>query len=221
MGPSFLLLAFHGRVEREETRCDPCERLTAALNINQTCSSPPPATIGERQHVLVTEESFDAQYFVAHNKFYEQVLVPKKPEFKGKMIEVDIYEAGKHYVKGRPVEDAQVFTPSIAQPLQKGQVSGLPQSSFEVFRSSTTFTGSASVRQLECDVVMMGFFRDEQKLADCTELKASHQNGVCASVASSALAGRSWRFDGDGLKLLTLGLALAAVIVALVIDKLH
>lgn len=29
--------------------------------------------MGERQHVLVTEESFDAQYYVAHNKFYEQV----------------------------------------------------------------------------------------------------------------------------------------------------
>ncbi|XP_026140617.1 threonylcarbamoyladenosine tRNA methylthiotransferase-like [Carassius auratus] len=136
--------------------------------------------IGERQRVLVTEESFDSQHYVAHNKFYEQVLVPKKPEFKGKMIEVDIYEAGKHYMKGRPVEDAQVFTPSIAQPLQKGQVSGLPQ-----------------------------------------ELKVTHQNGACASVASSALVGRSWRFDADGLKLLSLGLALAAVIVALVIEKLH
>lgn len=53
--------------------------------------------------------------------------MPKKSEFKGKMIEVDIYEAGKHYMKGHPVEDAQVFTPSIAKPLQKGQVSGLPQ----------------------------------------------------------------------------------------------
>uniref|UniRef100_A0A673M5A1 tRNA-t(6)A37 methylthiotransferase n=1 Tax=Sinocyclocheilus rhinocerous TaxID=307959 RepID=A0A673M5A1_9TELE len=83
--------------------------------------------IGERQRVLVTEDSFDSQHYVAHNKFYEQVLVPKKPELKGKMVEVDIYEAGKHYMKGRPVEDARVFTPSIAQPLQKGQVSGLPQ----------------------------------------------------------------------------------------------
>ncbi|KAI7806334.1 putative threonylcarbamoyladenosine tRNA methylthiotransferase-like [Triplophysa rosa] len=86
-----------------------------------------PNNVGERQHVLVTEESFDTQYYVAHNKFYEQVLVPKKSEFKGKMIEVDIYEAGKHYMKGHPAEDAQVFTPSIAKPLQKGQVSGLPQ----------------------------------------------------------------------------------------------
>lgn len=32
--------------------------------------------IGERQHVLVTEESFDAQFYVAHNKFYEQVRKP-------------------------------------------------------------------------------------------------------------------------------------------------
>ncbi|XP_042560231.1 threonylcarbamoyladenosine tRNA methylthiotransferase-like, partial [Clupea harengus] len=83
--------------------------------------------IGERQKVLVTEESFDAQYYVAHNKFYEQVLVPKNPEFKGKMIEVDIYETGKHYMKGRLVEDSPVITPSIAQPLQRGEVSGLTQ----------------------------------------------------------------------------------------------
>ncbi|XP_051999451.1 threonylcarbamoyladenosine tRNA methylthiotransferase-like [Xyrauchen texanus] len=135
--------------------------------------------VGERQHVLVTEESFDSQYYVAHNKFYEQVLVPKKPEFKGKMIEVDIYEAGKHYMKGRPVDDAQVFTPSIAQPLQRGEVSGLPQ-----------------------------------------DLKSSHQNGIHASVDSS-LMGWSWRCEGEGLKLLSLGLALAAIIVAFVIEKLH
>lgn len=56
-----------------------------------------------------------------------QVLVPKRSEFSGKMIEVEIYEAGKHFLKGRPVEDSRPFTPSIAQPLQKGAVSGLAQ----------------------------------------------------------------------------------------------
>lgn len=56
-----------------------------------------------------------------------QVLVPKRAEFKGKMIEVDIYEAGKHFMKGRPVEDSKPFTPSIAVPLRKGEVSGLMQ----------------------------------------------------------------------------------------------
>jgi len=55
------------------------------------------------------------------------VLVPKRPEFKGKMIEVDIYEAGKHFMRGRPVDDGKLFTPSIAAPLQKGEVSGLVQ----------------------------------------------------------------------------------------------
>ncbi|GAA6082016.1 threonylcarbamoyladenosine tRNA methylthiotransferase, partial [Tachysurus ichikawai] len=28
--------------------------------------------VGQRQSVLVTEESFDTQYYVAHNRFYEQ-----------------------------------------------------------------------------------------------------------------------------------------------------
>lgn len=56
-----------------------------------------------------------------------QVLVPKRAEFKGKMIEVDIYEAGKHFLKGQPVEDSKPFTPSIAAPLRKGEVSGLMQ----------------------------------------------------------------------------------------------
>lgn len=67
-----------------------------------------------------------------------QVLVPKKPEFKGKMIEVDIFEAGKHFLRGRPVEDSTVITPSISQPLEKGEISGLSQVSFSFIISITT-----------------------------------------------------------------------------------
>ncbi|KAM6177018.1 threonylcarbamoyladenosine tRNA methylthiotransferase [Erethizon dorsatum] len=83
--------------------------------------------IGEKQQVLVTEESFDSKFYVAHNRFYEQVLVPKNPSFMGKMVEVDIYESGKHFMKGQPVSDARVYTPSISKPLAKGEVSGLTQ----------------------------------------------------------------------------------------------
>uniref|UniRef100_A0A8D2JMY0 tRNA-t(6)A37 methylthiotransferase n=1 Tax=Sciurus vulgaris TaxID=55149 RepID=A0A8D2JMY0_SCIVU len=83
--------------------------------------------IGERQQVLVTEESFDSKFYVAHNRFYEQVLVPKNPPFMGKMVEVDIYESGKHFMKGQPVLDAKVYTPSISKPLARGEVSGLRQ----------------------------------------------------------------------------------------------
>uniref|UniRef100_A0AAY5ECF4 Threonylcarbamoyladenosine tRNA methylthiotransferase n=1 Tax=Electrophorus electricus TaxID=8005 RepID=A0AAY5ECF4_ELEEL len=83
--------------------------------------------VGERQRVLVTEDSFDSQYYVAHNKYYEQVLVPKRPEFKGQMITVDIYDSGKHFMRGRMVKDTAVISPSISRPLQKGEVSGLAQ----------------------------------------------------------------------------------------------
>ncbi|ELW68755.1 CDK5 regulatory subunit-associated protein 1-like 1 [Tupaia chinensis] len=82
-------------------------------------------TIGERQQVLVTEESFDSKFYVAHNRFYEQVLVPKNASFMGKMVEVDIYESGKHFMKGQPVADARVYVPSISPPLAKGEVSGV------------------------------------------------------------------------------------------------
>ncbi|XP_063668875.1 threonylcarbamoyladenosine tRNA methylthiotransferase isoform X2 [Pan troglodytes] len=85
----------------------------------------PAQVIDERQQVLVTEESFDSKFYVAHNQFYEQVLVPKNPAFMGKMVEVDIYESGKHFMKGQPVSDAKVYTPSISKPLAKGEVSGL------------------------------------------------------------------------------------------------
>ncbi|NP_001084956.1 threonylcarbamoyladenosine tRNA methylthiotransferase [Xenopus laevis] len=83
--------------------------------------------IGQKQQVLVTEESFDSQYYVAHNRFYEQVLVPKDPDFMGKMVEVKIFEAGKHFMKGQPVQDSYIYTPSITKPLAKGEVSGLTE----------------------------------------------------------------------------------------------
>lgn len=56
--------------------------------------------VGEIQRVLVTEISYDKKYFVGHNKYYEQVLVPMKKELMGKMITVKIVEASKHSMKG-------------------------------------------------------------------------------------------------------------------------
>lgn len=53
--------------------------------------------------------------------------MPKNPTFMGKMVEVDIYESGKHFMKGQPVSDAKVYTPSISSPLARGEVSGLTE----------------------------------------------------------------------------------------------
>lgn len=106
--------------------------------------------IGERQQVLVTEESFDSKFYVAHNRFYEQVLVPKNPAFMGKMVEVDIYESGKHFMKGQPVSDAKVYTPSISKPLAKGEVSGLTEELRNKLghHLSSTSRGSSSSRTM-------------------------------------------------------------------------
>lgn len=100
--------------------------------------------VGERQRVLVTEESFDSNYYVAHNPFYEQVLVPKDPVLMGKMVEVNIYEAGKHFMKGQPVSDARVYTASITRPLAKGEVSSLTEEFRHVPQNGTKWKAHQS-----------------------------------------------------------------------------
>lgn len=58
--------------------------------------------------------------------------MPKNPAFMGKMVEVDIYESGKHFLKGQPVSETRVYTPSISKPLAKGEVSGLTKVSYKL-----------------------------------------------------------------------------------------
>ena len=60
--------------------------------------------IGEVQDVLVTEVAHDKIHFVAHNCYYEQVLVPMKEEYMGKIITVKIISASKHSMKGEPLK---------------------------------------------------------------------------------------------------------------------
>ncbi|KAK4317628.1 hypothetical protein Pmani_011306 [Petrolisthes manimaculis] len=82
--------------------------------------------LGERQEVLVTEEAHDRSHWVAHNKFYEQVLVPKEENLLGKIVEVEIIETGKHYMKGKLSQTHTPSSPSLSTPLPQGEVSGLP-----------------------------------------------------------------------------------------------
>ncbi|XP_048363977.1 threonylcarbamoyladenosine tRNA methylthiotransferase isoform X1 [Sphaerodactylus townsendi] len=140
--------------------------------------------IGERQKVLVTEESFDSKFYVGHNQFYEQVLVPKNPEFMGKMVEVDIYEAGKHFMRGQPIPDARVFSPSVTRPLVKGEVSGLT----EEFRHA---------------------------LENGSESKTCPSSEKQKVPLSHRVAMRlSWQQGENVLKMLSLSMALLAVLIA-------
>ncbi|NWZ62031.1 CDKAL methylthiotransferase, partial [Acrocephalus arundinaceus] len=140
--------------------------------------------VGERQRVLVTEESFDSNYYVAHNPFYEQVLVPKEPLLMGKMVEVNIYEAGKHFMKGQPVSDARVHTASISRPLAKGEVSGLTEE----------------------------FRRSPQNGINC-KAQPSAEIPVKTRLSSWMALQLPWQQEGGGLKILSVSLALLAVLV--------
>ena len=42
----------------------------------------------------------------------------------GKMVEVEIIETGKHFMKSRLMEDAEIEEPGLSKPLEKGAVSG-------------------------------------------------------------------------------------------------
>ncbi|NXK62538.1 CDKAL methylthiotransferase, partial [Sylvietta virens] len=140
--------------------------------------------VGETQRVLVTEESFDSNYYVAHNPFYEQVLVPKDPVLMGKMVEVHIYEAGKHFMKGQPVSDARVHTASISRPLAKGEVSGLTEE-----------------------------FRRSPQNGTNWKAQPSAEIPVKTRLSSWMALQLPWQQERGGLKILSVSLALLAVLV--------
>lgn len=56
--------------------------------------------VGETQTVLVTEISHDKKHLVAHNKFYEQVLLPMEDDLLGKEVQVKILSATKFSMLG-------------------------------------------------------------------------------------------------------------------------
>ncbi|CAH0761416.1 unnamed protein product [Diatraea saccharalis] len=79
--------------------------------------------VGEIQEVLVTDVSHDKNYFVAHNEYYEQVLVPKDDKYMGKMLTVKITSASKFSMMGEPIDQPKM--PGLIAPLKKGEISGV------------------------------------------------------------------------------------------------
>ena len=81
--------------------------------------------VGMRYEVLVTETSHDGRFYVGHNEFYEQVLVPKDPSLMGKLVRVEILETCKFSMTGRLIEGPPAKSPGLASPMDQGQVSGV------------------------------------------------------------------------------------------------
>lgn len=106
------------------TRVDPKEVKQRTKKLSELFRSyfPHRGKEGRRYLVLAAEESTDKQWFVAHNKSYDQILVPKRPELMGRTFEVEITETGKFHMMGRVIEGTLGPKPiSLAEVPQKSQ----------------------------------------------------------------------------------------------------
>jgi len=81
--------------------------------------------VGEVQDVLVTDTAHDEQHYVGHNKYYEQVLVPKDDQFMGKIVRVNIVNTGKHYLQGEPLTECEPVRPTPITFRPRGEVTGV------------------------------------------------------------------------------------------------
>lgn len=75
--------------------------------------------LNEIHEVLVTEVAHDNEHYVGHNKFYEQVLVPKKDRYMGKILKVKVIATKKHCLIGEPIDEG--FSPAVA-PIANGNL---------------------------------------------------------------------------------------------------
>jgi len=64
---------------------------------------------------------------ISFDLVFIQVLVKGDEDLMGKMVQVEIYETGKHFMKSRLVENSEIVTPGLNAPLLKGKVSGFDE----------------------------------------------------------------------------------------------
>ena len=87
---------------------------------------------GNRHWVLVTDKAADGVHLVAHNKAYEQVLLPDLPGLMGAWVEVEVTEVGKFHLMGalcdpewREKQQDQEFVTTRASPHSSPVIGGV------------------------------------------------------------------------------------------------
>jgi threonylcarbamoyladenosine tRNA methylthiotransferase CDKAL1 len=60
--------------------------------------------VGKVYRVLCTDIATDKKHYVAHNEFFDQVIVPMDESLMGAVFDVKITQAAKFYLVGEPIE---------------------------------------------------------------------------------------------------------------------
>mmetsp|Transcript_5199 Transcript_5199/g.7848 ORF Transcript_5199/g.7848 Transcript_5199/m.7848 type:complete len:586 (-) Transcript_5199:109-1866(-) len=81
--------------------------------------------VGKIFRVLATEIAKDKKHYVAHNKSYDQILVPMDKKLLGRTFEVKIIKSGKFHLIGEIIPGSLTSAPSLPDPLAKGEASGV------------------------------------------------------------------------------------------------
>ena len=77
--------------------------------------------VGHRYTVLVTEEATDKKHFVAHNKFYEHILVSKDDCLMGETFELEIVETSKFHMIGKRINQGSGIVSRIGRKISNNR----------------------------------------------------------------------------------------------------
>ncbi|XP_031639253.1 threonylcarbamoyladenosine tRNA methylthiotransferase-like, partial [Contarinia nasturtii] len=127
--PSLFINQFYPRPGTQAARM---KRIPANLvkirtkNLTNLFNSYEPYTdrIGNEYTALVTDISHDKKYYVGHNKFYEQILLPMKENLLGKSVRVRIASVSKFAMVGVLLDDEEKWVACSKSALESNETNG-------------------------------------------------------------------------------------------------
>ena len=126
--PCLYINQFFARPGTPAARMDKCDtkevkKRTKKLSELFKSYFPHASKVGNKYRVLCAEVSTDKKHYVAHNKNYDQILVPLQEELMGKMFDVEIIEAGKFHMIGKVIQESVARAPERPPAIGAGEVS--------------------------------------------------------------------------------------------------
>jgi threonylcarbamoyladenosine tRNA methylthiotransferase CDKAL1 len=105
--------------------------------------------VGKTFTVLCTDIATDQRHYVAHNEFFDQILVPMDESLMGKMFQVRIVEASKFYLMGEVIEGTIFYDENAQYQVQLSAPKDYTSSKLE----SPSYKSENTPRDIKVDAV--------------------------------------------------------------------